>query len=109
LVAENHYFKIISDPQEFINSKLAMTWKWIHMPLTVISVDCSALNHQNRTSTSQDMLDYWHWPLIDHLSTLGLTPPFLSHSKNKIMPTFGPDPYYQAKETKGGVFYGLNF
>jgi hypothetical protein len=25
LVAENHYFKIISDPQEFINSKLAMT------------------------------------------------------------------------------------
>jgi hypothetical protein len=38
-----------------------------------------------------------------------LTPPFLPHSKNKIMPTFGPDPYYQAKETKGGVFYGLNF
>jgi hypothetical protein len=32
------------------------------------------------------------------------TPIFLTHSKNKIMPPFGPDPFYQAKETKDGVF-----
>jgi hypothetical protein len=55
LVTEKSCFKIISDPQELINSKLA--------------------NPQH----------------------------------HKIMLTFGPYPSYQAKETKGGVFYGLNF
>ena len=55
LVAEKSCFKIISDPQELINSKLA--------------------NPQH----------------------------------HKIMPTFGPYSSYQAKETKGEVFYGLTF
>ena len=44
------------------------------------------------------ILQNYFWSTRAHKFKIGKpsTPPFLSHSKNKIMPTFGLDPSYQA-------------